>query len=218
MTAPTALKLDRLTVMRGDRVVLRDLSFEVRAGEAVVLTGPNGAGKTTVLRTIAGLLAPAAGTVRLLREAGETDATVGEQCHFLGHLNGIRPALTVRENAAFWSDVLGGSPDRMDNALDVLRLADLAGIQASYLSAGQKRRLGLVRLLLADRPVWLLDEPAVSLDVASREVLAGAVNAFRRRGGIVVATTHQPLGFEHEREVRLEPTGRHAIEAEDQLL
>ncbi len=217
MTPPTALTLDRLTVARGDRVVLRDLSFEVQAGEAVVLTGPNGAGKTTVLRTIAGLLSPAAGTVRLVRDTGDAEASVGEQCHFVGHLNAIRPALTVRENAVFWSDVLGGSPGRTDIALDALRLADLAGIQASYLSAGQKRRLGLVRLLLADRPVWLLDEPAVSLDAASREVLAGAVDAFRRRGGIVVATTHQPLGFENEREVRLEPTGRHTTEVEDQL-
>lgn len=217
MTPPTALTLDRLTVMRGDRVVLRDLSFAVQAGEVVVLTGPNGAGKTTVLRTIAGLLAPAAGTIRLVRELDDNEASVGEQCHFVGHLNAIRPALTVSENAAFWSDVLGGSPERTDTALDALRLADLAAIPASYLSAGQKRRLGLVRLLLADRPVWLLDEPAVSLDAVSREVLAGTVDAFRRRGGIVVATTHQPLGFENEREVRLEPAVRHLTDAEDRL-
>jgi heme exporter protein A len=205
-----ALHIENLTVARGGRTILAELSLSAKAGEAVLLTGANGAGKTTLLRAIAGLLPIAHGAIRLDGSAAEAGEGVAERCHFVGHLNGIKPALTVAENATFWARYLGGPPDGVSSALEQLRMADLARIQAAYLSAGQKRRLGLTRLLVAPRPVWLMDEPAVSLDVASQELLADAVNRHLSRGGIVVAATHQPLGFVPSREHRL---GRFAVTA-----
>jgi heme exporter protein A len=198
-----ALHIENLTVSRGGRTILTELSLSAEVGEAVLLTGANGAGKTTLLRAIAGLLPIAHGTIRLDGSAAEADEGVAENCHFVGHLNGIKPALTVVENATFWAHYLGGPTDGVPRALEQLRMADLAPIQAGYLSAGQKRRLGLTRLLVAPRPVWLMDEPAVSLDVASQALLADAVNRHLSSGGIVVAATHQPLGFSPAREHRL---------------
>jgi heme exporter protein A len=191
---------DKLSSVRGGRTLFADLSFGVAAGEALLVMGPNGAGKTTLLRTIAGLLHPATG--RIFMEGGAVDRTLSEQCHYLGHSNAIKTSLTVAENAAFWSRFLGnGSVGQA--ALETFGLAALSDIPAGYLSAGQKRRLGLARLLLAERPVWLLDEPTASLDGASQEALAGAVNAHLARGGIVVAATHVPLGFIGSRELHL---------------
>ncbi len=198
-----ALHIYNLTVRRGERTILAGLSLSAEAGEALLLTGANGAGKTTLLRAIAGLLPIAEGGIRLDAAGGEDDARVAESCHFIGHLNGIKPGLTVAENAMFWAGYLGGSREGVTSALEHLRMADLAPIQAAYLSAGQKRRLGLSRLLVAPRPVWLMDEPAVSLDTASQALLAEAVNRHLAQGGIVVAATHQPLGFAPAREHRL---------------
>jgi heme exporter protein A len=198
-----ALVVDSLTVKRGERIILSHLSLTVERGEALLLTGPNGAGKTTLLRVIAGLLSAAGGSIRLEGTDGDPGLGAGEHCHFVGHLNGIKPALTVAENAEFWAAYLGGAPTAAATALASFRLADLAPVRAGYLSAGQKRRLALARLLLAPRPVWLLDEPAVSLDAASRTLLAGIVNSHVGSGGIVIAATHQPLGFAPARELRL---------------
>jgi heme exporter protein A len=198
-----ALVIDKLTIKRGERTILSDLSLAVAEGEALLLTGPNGSGKTTLLRTIAGLLQPSGGSITLGGAGGDPGTGIGERCHFVGHLNGIKPALSVAENAEFWAAYLGGSRAAATSALVSFRLADLAPIRAAYLSAGQKRRLGLARLLLAPRPVWLLDEPAVSLDAASQALLAEVVNRHVGAGGIVIAATHQPLGFAPARELRL---------------
>jgi heme exporter protein A len=194
------LIVEELNQTRGDRHLFAGLSFEVAAGEALVLTGPNGAGKTTLLRTLAGLLAPAAG--RIVLEGGDREATVGEQAHLIGHANAIKPRLTVAQNLAFWARYLGGTMPS-DAALAALDLAPLAAIPAAYLSAGQKRRLGLARLLAAPRPIWLLDEPTVSLDAANRDRLAALVQAHRQQGGLVLAATHLPLGLEAPRELAL---------------
>jgi heme exporter protein A len=191
---------DKLSCVRGGRTLFADLSFGVAAGQALLVMGPNGAGKTTLLRTIAGLLHPAAG--RVFMEGGAPDETLSEQCHYVGHPNAIKTSLTVAENAAFWSRFLGnGGADQA--ALETFGLAALSDIPAGYLSAGQKRRLGLARLLLADRPLWLLDEPTSSLDQAGQETLTTAVNAHLTRGGMVVAATHMPLGFAKARELHL---------------
>jgi heme exporter protein A len=194
---------DNLTLMRGARTVIDRLSFRAAAGETLLLTGPNGAGKTTLMRALAGLLRPSAGTIRLDGGAAETEAA--EQAHYVGHLNGIKPSLTVAENLAFWGAYLdgGGGPDDVSEALERFNLASLAGIPAGYLSAGQKRRLGLARLLVARRPVWLLDEPTVSLDAASTRLLAEVVDAHVAAGGLVVAATHLPLGLARTQELRL---------------
>ena len=196
---------DTLTLERGGRPVVEALSFAVEGGEALLLTGANGAGKTTLLRALAGLLGPASGKVVL--EGGDEERNVGEQCHFIGHQNGVKSSLTVAENLTFWAHYLGAQKSdaagRVETALAAFNLSPLAAIPAGYLSAGQKRRLGLARLLVAQRPVWLLDEPSVSLDTASVTLLSKAVAAHVAGGGIAVAATHLPLGLENARELRL---------------
>ena len=195
------LMAETLSVMRGDRMVVTQLSFEVSGGEALVLVGPNGAGKTTLIRTIAGLLRPAGGRIRL--EGAQPADTLGEECHYVGHLDGVKASLTVEENAAFWSRYLGGEPERIEPALATFGLTSAHDLTVSYLSAGQRRRLALTRLLLAERPIWLLDEPAASLDQAAQQVLATVVDAHLAAGGLVIAATHAPLGFARSRELRL---------------
>ena len=201
MIAHPAIRLivTDLAAMRGTRLIFQGLSVEARAGDAITLIGPNGAGKTTFLRCLAGLLSPIHGTVRI--EGGDDEQSVGEQCHYIGHLNGIKPAFTVSDNLAFFADFLGGSREPIAHAAECLALAELEDVPAAYLSAGQKRRLGLARLLCARRPLWLLDEPAVSLDQASQHILAGMVAEHLAGGGIVVAATHTSLGWADARTI-----------------
>ena len=173
----------------------------------MLLTGPNGSGKTTLLRTIAGFLQPESGSVRL--EGGDGELDLGQQCHYVGHLSGTKSALTVAANLAFWAEYLGGGDlhlstrERVSAALERFGLEPLADIPAGFLSAGQRRRLGLARILLAKRPVWLLDEPTASLDTASTALLAEVVTAHVAGGGILVAATHLPLGIEGAKYLRL---------------
>lgn len=200
------LVAEKLVLNRGGRTVIDGLSLRLGEGEALLLTGANGAGKTTLLRALAGFLAPASGKIRIENE--DRDREVGELCHFVGHLNGIKPHLTVAENIAFWAAYLdGGAPGNGDDllapALNRFGLSALADVPAGYLSAGQKRRLALSRIAAAHRPLWLLDEPTVSLDTASAALLIDAVNAHCADGGLVIAATHLPLAFENAKEVRL---------------
>jgi len=201
------LIVDKLSVLRGGRAILAGLSFAVEAGQCLLLIGPNGAGKTTLVRTLAGLIPPAAGSLRL--QGGEPDATLGELSHYVGHLNAVKWNLTVAENAGFWAGFLGGGR-QIAAALSAFGLSGLADIPAGYLSAGQKRRLALARLLLAPRPIWLLDEPAVSLDRDAQAALGVAVAAQLGAGGLVIAATHQPLGWPNEHELPLKPAARQA--------
>lgn len=195
------LAVEQLAVERGGRRVIADLSFTVAAGEALLLTGPNGAGKTTLLKTIAGFLSPVSGRISLGRAAD--DQPLAEQAHYIGHLNGVRATLTVAENARFWAQYLGGREERIPPALERFGLASLTGIPAGYLSAGQRRRLALARLLLVPRPLWLLDEPSSSLDARSTAVLAGVLDEHIAGGGILLAATHLALGLARSRELRL---------------
>ena len=190
-----------LTSIRGGRTLFAGLSFAVGRGEALLLLGPNGAGKTTLIRTIAGLLGPAAGTVRV--DGGDAERSVGEQCHYVGHLNAIKSSLTVEENATFWCRFLGGRREDIATALTAFGLSALRDIPAAYLSAGQKRRLGLARVLLAERAIWLLDEPTVSLDRAAQTALTRAVEGHLAADGLVIAATHTPLGLPNSRELHL---------------
>jgi heme exporter protein A len=187
------LVADRLACIRGGRTLFSELSFVVEPGNALLLMGPNGAGKTSLIRIVAGLLAPVAGRVGL--DGGERDRGLAEQCHYVGHLNAVKASLTVEENAGFWARYLGGAEVHTERALVAFGLAALRDIPVGYLSAGQKRRLGLARVLLAERPIWLLDEPTASLDAAAQEMLASAVNAHMAGGGLVVAATHMALPF-----------------------
>jgi heme exporter protein A len=204
--APVQLIAENLVIERGGRLVIDGLSLTVAAGEALVLSGVNGAGKTTLLRTVAGYIRPVAGSIRM--DGSDGELTIAEQSHVVGHANATKSSLTVFENAAFWAEYLSGRPvdtDHIESALHHFGLDDLIEFPAAYLSAGQRRRLGLARLLLAPRPLWLLDEPTVSLDVASSERLVSAVNDHTRAGGLAVIATHVPLALERVRTLRIAP-------------
>ena len=194
------LVVENLAVRRGSREVFSGLSLALAPGEGLLLTGPNGAGKTTLIRAIAGLLRPDSGSVRL--DGLEDDAEVGPNCHLVGHQNGIKASMTVGENLRFWANYLGGGAD-VEPALKRLGLASIEDLPAGYLSAGQKRRLGLARLLVAKRPLWLLDEPTVSLDTVSTAILAAIVAEHVAEGGMAIAATHIPLGIAAMRELKL---------------
>lgn len=195
-----------LRCRRGGREVFRDLFFALRGGEALAVTGPNGVGKSSLLRVVAGLLPIAGG--RLEIQGGDPELTLPEQAHYLGHQDALKPSLTVGENLAFWARYLGGDALRAGDALGRMGLERLTHFPAGYLSAGQKRRLALARLLVAPRPVWLLDEPQAALDVAGQAALADLMGEHLRGGGLVMASTHGPLGLSHMSELRLAPAAR----------
>lgn len=197
------LAVSGLTVERGGRVVVSDLSFGLRRGEALLLTGPNGSGKTTLIRALAGLLPWARGEVVLGGAAA--DERFAECCHYVAHANAAKLNLTVRENLRFWVRFLGGAEGAVGEAMAAVGLAALADIPVRYLSAGQQRRVAIARLLVARRTVWLLDEPTVSLDALNTGRLVDFGNAHLASGGMIIAATHLPLGFEPLRELRLEP-------------
>jgi heme exporter protein A len=191
---------ENLSVSRGERMVISGLSFRVAGGEALLLTGPNGSGKTTLIRTIAGFLSPAAG--RIVLDGGDDECGLAEHCHYVGHLNGVKPGLSASENLRFWARYLAPGIDessiseRSQDALGRFGLGAIAHVASALLSAGQKRRLGLARLLVAARDIWLLDEPTVSLDAASADLLRDLIGHHLSSGGIVLAATHLPLGIE----------------------
>jgi len=180
-----------ISCQRGERVLFRDLSFVVQPGEGLMVTGPNGAGKTSLLRQIAGLLPLTAG--RLSLEGAKPDAELPELCHYAGHLNGIKTSFTVRENLAFWADFLGENDGSVLRALGAFGLTPLADFPAGLLSAGQKRKLALSRLYAAPRPIWLLDEPQVSLDAPSLKLLEAAIKDHLEAGGIAMVASHTAL-------------------------
>ncbi|MBV9747317.1 MAG: heme ABC exporter ATP-binding protein CcmA [Acetobacteraceae bacterium] len=190
-----------LACTRGDRRVFSALGFAVTAGEMLVVRGPNGAGKTSLLRLIAGLLRPTAGRLELV--GGDPDLTIAEQAHYLGHQDALKPSLSVAENLEFWSRYLGPASASDADALQLVGLGALADLPAAYLSAGQRRRLSLARLIAAARPLWLLDEPTSALDAAAQVRLAELIGQHLGRGGLAVAATHGPLGLEGARELVL---------------
>ena len=191
-----ALEVGDLTCIRGQRVLFRALSFSVRSGALLCIEGPNGAGKTSLLRLIAGLLKPAAGTIRLHTDTGPvTDSEErGEFVGWLGHQDAVKPQMTVREQLSFFAQIYETSKSSED-ALAAFGLTALAEVPGQFLSAGQKRRLALARLMLCDRPLWLLDEPLAALDAAGKTLVAGSIRAHCACGGVALAATHEPLGL-----------------------
>jgi heme exporter protein A len=179
--------------VRGGREVFSALDFEVSSGEALAVTGPNGSGKTSLLRLIAGLLTIAGGSVGL--EGGEAELTLSEQAHYLGHRDALKPALSVLENLLFWRDFLGGEAANVRESLAAVGLDHAVHLPAAYLSAGQRRRLSIARLLVVRRPIWLLDEATNALDAAGQSLFASLTAGHLARGGLIMAATHTPLGL-----------------------
>ncbi len=197
------LKGDNLACSRGEREVFSGLHFGLSAGEALLVTGRNGAGKSSLLRAIAGLVRLSAGRLDLV--GGEPEATIGEQAHYLGHQDAIKPSLSVRENLAFWAAFLGRGRPAIEPALEAVDLGALAELPAAYLSAGQRRRLSIARLVAVTRSIWLLDEPTSALDAPSQARLADLMRRHLAGGGMIVAAAHGPIGLERARELKLGP-------------
>jgi heme exporter protein A len=200
------LRASDLTIERGGRRVIAGLSFEATAGLGLIVTGPNGAGKTSLLRALAGFLPIEGGGFAL--EGGDDERTVGEQAHYLGHTEGVKAALSAGENLAFAAAMLGGDSSRAAQlaALAALGLAHVIDFPARLLSAGQRRRVALARLMVAKRPLWLLDEPTTALDAGAQAALAAIMQAHLKSGGILVAAVHAPLGLDEVQELRLGAT------------
>ena len=189
-----------LTCVRGGREVFSGLDFQSVSGEALAVVGANGAGKTSLLRLIAGLLHPAGGSVGL--EGGEAELTLPEQSHYLGHRDALKPALSVLENLTFWRDFLGGEAGDAAEGLVRVGLGHATHLPAAFLSAGQRRRLSMARLVCVKRPIWLLDEPTSALDAAGQSLFAALMREHLAGGGMIVAATHTALGID-ARELRI---------------
>ena len=190
-----------LDCIRGGREVFSGLGFVLQSGEALLVTGRNGAGKSSLLRMIAGLIHVAGGRLEL--QGGHAELTLAEQSHYLGHQDALKPSLTVTENLAFWARYLGDGGESPQAALASVGLDALAELPAAYLSAGQRRRLSIARLIAAKRPIWLLDEPTSALDRAAQERLSELMAAHLAGGGMIVAAAHGPIGLERARELQL---------------
>ncbi len=196
------LKVNDLRLVKGYKLLISGLNFEITAGEALSLYGENGVGKTTLLRTLAGFTVPERGTIAFIANDSQIEAEEARvrHVHFLGHHDALSPARTVAEELVFQADYLGGDAGA---AVEPLRLKPLMDLETRHLSAGQKRRLSCARLLMARRELWLLDEPMAPLDAEHRALLGGLMQAHLAEGGMIVSAVHDPLPFE-TRTLRLE--------------
>jgi len=186
------LTLDDLSCRRGDRLLFEGLSLSIESGDLIEIKGPNGVGKSSLIRILAGLLRADKGSIRL-RDGEEVHPSVMEYAHYLGHQNSLKSTFSVAENLAFWRDfsfLRGVSPRE---ALARLGLEHLMHLPCGVLSAGQKRRVAFARLLVARRPIWLLDEPTAALDSAADRLVGSLISDHVKVGGIVLAATHLPL-------------------------
>lgn len=208
------LRLTGLAAGRGARVVVPPIDLVLPAGSALLVTGANGAGKSTLLRTIAGLLPALAGRVGVegaVATDGEPAWAVADVAHYLGHRNALKAGRTVAEELGFWRRFLGGTGLGVREALEAVDLAGAGDLPAGVLSAGQGRRAAMARLLVSDRPVWILDEPTAALDGAAQARFSSLCRERQRSGGIVIAATHQPLELDAPVELRLEAIAPNAF-------
>ena len=187
------LSVSNLTLARGDRVLIASLSFELAAGDARVVIGANGAGKTSLLRAVAGLLRPLAGTINLSGVEERHDGL-----HLMGHQDGLKAGRTAGEELAFWSRWAGADSAGIERAVDQLALTPLLALPVRVLSAGQKKRLTMARLIAAPRPLWLLDEPLAPLDAGWRTTFGEIATTHLAGGGMILAAAHDPMPFPHQ--------------------
>ncbi|WP_018183036.1 heme ABC exporter ATP-binding protein CcmA [Kaistia granuli] len=190
--ASSQLSATEIAVTRGGRSIFSQLSFSLTAGELLAVTGANGAGKSTLLRAVAGLLPLAAGSLRF-QGGSEVGGPIGESLHYFGHLDGLKSSLTVRDNLALWARIAGRSGLSGIEALEAVELDHLDDMPAGYLSAGQRRRASLARLLVVRRPIWLLDEPTSALDARAEATFGTLLADHLKSGGLALAATHRPL-------------------------
>ena len=183
-----SLRVEALSLSRGQRMLFENLSFAAASGAYVEVQGSNGSGKTSLLRAMAGLLRPSAGTIAF--DGVEEPALM---LHYLGHANALKPEASVRDHLGYWAGLFGGGPSE-DFVAQMLDLGRVMSLPVRVLSQGQARRLGLARLIVAPRPLWLLDEPAAALDDAGKAVLNEMIASQRASGGVVIAAVHEPLG------------------------
>ncbi|WP_428151553.1 heme ABC exporter ATP-binding protein CcmA [Brevundimonas sp.] len=192
----STLSITDLSLSRGERTLFRGLSFAAAAGEAVALTGANGAGKTSLLRAVAGFIRPEAGEIAFRDADGETieaDLARAHELHLLGHLDGLKGARTARDELMFQSRWLGHSHHGIEDAIETLGLKPLLDLEVRKLSAGQRRRLALARLIGSPRALWLLDEPLSPLDAKWREAVGAMMARHLAGGGLILAAVHDPL-------------------------
>jgi len=192
---PRTLKLDALAGKRGEKLLFSGVSLTLAAGQVAELRGPNGAGKTTLLMIVAGVVRPAAGKVSI--EGGDPEGRTETDIGYFAHRPAIKARLTVAENLRFWAALNGNPPESILPALETVGLAPIADLDAGNLSAGQTRRLALARLIVSDRPIWLMDEPTAALDAQGEALVAKLIDAHLDRGGLVLAATHHELGLAH---------------------
>ncbi|MFC5760908.1 heme ABC exporter ATP-binding protein CcmA [Rhizobium sp. GCM10022189] len=200
------LTAENLAARRGEDLIFVNVSFSLQAGEALILTGKNGSGKSTLLRVVAGLLRPEKGSVTFSDSGNAESRPAAEASHYLGHRNAMKNELTVAENLEFWRSFLGSDKTSglsTEEAAAAVGLPGITHLPFGYLSAGQQRRFAFAKLLVAHRPVWILDEPTAALDASADRLFASLIEGHRRDGGIVIAATHQPLGLENAGELRM---------------
>lgn len=204
----TSLSVQHVTVSRGGKSILSDISFDLAPGEVVILRGPNGVGKTTLLKSLAGLISPETGMIHYSEPTvDDVEADLGAAC-YCGPANAIKTALTVDENLDFWANLYAKEPKKAENAKKTLKLEAYADYPADALSTGYARRLGLARLLIADRPIWLVDEPTASLDKAAATDFEHVVEDHRKVGGAVIIASHDVISLANARMMRLSPGER----------
>jgi heme exporter protein A len=189
------LTIDGLALARGDRALFSGFDLSVEAGQAVALVGANGAGKTSLLRAVAGFIRPVAGAVRFAKGAEEVEAAEvrAHGLHLLGHHDGLKSARRAWDELLFQVRWTGGSVADAERARDQLKLQPLCDLEIRKLSAGQRRRVALARLIASPRPLWLLDEPFAPLDTERRAALGGMMQAHLDGGGMILAAVHDPL-------------------------